>query len=115
MRRCTVETLQYEQKYDVHERRGAMTANNYKLLKLITKGRYTHNCYTVTSGPHVVSDSLEIINTDDLIDPTNEGTNFDVNTRHILPATPETPRYETSQFVESVVLAHQGTATITLK
>ena len=57
---------------------------------------------------------LHVINTNNLIDPADEGRHFDVDAWHLSPAAAETPADQTTQFVIAFVLAHQRTSAVTL-
>lgn len=57
---------------------------------------------------------LHVVNTDDLVDPVDEGRYFDVDPGHFLPAAAETPADETSQFEVAFIFTDQRTASITL-
>ena len=58
---------------------------------------------------------LHVVNTDDLVDPVDEGRYFDVDAGHFLPAAAETPADETSQFEVAFIFTDQRTASITLE
>ena len=57
---------------------------------------------------------LHVINTNNLIDPADEGRHFDVDAGYLSPAAAETPADQTTQFVIAFVLAHQRASAVTL-
>lgn len=58
---------------------------------------------------------LRIINRNDLIYPAYEGWHFDIDTGHILAATPEAPADETCEFVVASILTYKGSTSISLQ
>ena len=57
---------------------------------------------------------LVIVDADDLIDPTDEGGNLDVDSRDVRTTATEAPRDESRDLVEAVRLTHEWSSTITL-
>lgn len=57
---------------------------------------------------------LLIINTNDLVDPSNERGYLHVNAGHIDPSAAESPGHQTGQLVEAIVLANERSTAITL-
>ena len=60
-------------------------------------------------------ESLQIVYTDNLIDPANERGDLHVNSGHIAPAAAEAPGHQAGQFVVASVLTDQWAASVTLK
>ena len=58
---------------------------------------------------------LQVVDADNLIDPTDKGGNFDVNSRHVFPSAAEAPRHQAGQLVVAGVLADQRPASVTLE
>lgn len=58
---------------------------------------------------------LQIVNTDDLVDPTNERRDLDIDSGHVFAAAAKSPRNEASQLVVTSVFANQGAASVTLQ
>ncbi len=58
---------------------------------------------------------LEVVHADDLIDPSNERADLDIDAGHVLPAAAEAPRNQACQLVVALVLANQRSATIALR
>lgn len=58
---------------------------------------------------------LQIVDTDDLIDPSDKGGHLHVDSRNILSAASEAPGHQAGQLVESIVLANKGASAITLE
>ncbi len=57
---------------------------------------------------------LKIVYTNDLIDPSDEWADLDINSRYILATTAEAPRHQTCQLVIALIFAYQGTTSVTL-
>lgn len=49
-----------------------------------------------------------------MVYPSNERRYFDVNARNVDSATAKSPGHEASEFVETIVLAHERSATVAL-
>ena len=65
--------------------------------------------------PAVRHQPLQVVDADDLVDPSDEGGDLDVDAGHVLPAAAEAPRDQPRQLVVTLVLAHQRAATVTLQ
>ena len=68
-----------------------------------------HPCF------HTFSQLLQVIDTDDLVDPPDEGGDLDVDAGHVLPAAAEAPADEAGELEVALVLADEGAAAVTLE
>jgi hypothetical protein len=62
----------------------------------------------------VVTESLGVVDTDDLVDPPDEGRHLDIHTGHVLTAAPETPGHKTCKFMVPCVFTDQRSASVSL-
>ena len=59
--------------------------------------------------------SLQIVDTDDLVNPANERRDLHIDSRHVFTATTEAPWHEAGQLIVATIFANQWPASITLK
>ena len=66
---------------------------------------------------HLISSTslLEVVDADDLVDPSDEGADLDVDAGHVLAAAAEAPRHQARQLVVALVLADKRSASVSLE